>query len=600
MPIDVFRPGDVDNTNFRGLPKVNPTGLQTEAALYDTVANEMAKVSQTFNAIQARKNELAKREAMARVKIAEEELKNVDPVSGNGVTASMTPAAAASKQVVDAGVQGYTAKMEIDLQGNLARIANENAGNPARMREMMNAFIEKGQANLPPQISSYYKENATREANFYLEKTSRDQLNAGVAEAKNNVDTLINTQHDQLEQFGMPDSPVAQSTLELRSAKYRVALDNAVRAGHLTAGEAELRVLEIQDSMMESAIVGEIQRAPNKLDFALKVAAGKSGTYLDNASPKQRQYALATAQSLASVEDQIEARKERAIAKAKEASFVYYQKQIITDPFGDHSKTLDRMFKTASTVADMERYEKMKGFIDNAEDDLYNKSDRQTMMLFDMRANKGTLRQEDLDDAFANRDPKKRIGQADYRRLTEKLESEREGLTQTLAFKTFVDRLEIEFPAPRKSGLEGFIAAMGGKQPVGVSIPSEDGAALAANEKLQNETLLELQEAIRDGRITSPEQLTVWGEDRLNKIRASRNQGPYNPEIKEPIVQMARDKVFADPALKGLYDAYKTDRVKFLNAVRSGKISAYDANVLNRAFKGEPLGQVNQTLREGR
>jgi hypothetical protein len=599
MPITTFRPGDVDNTNFRGIPSIKPVGLDAEASLYGTVANEFDKVTQVFEGIQKQKKEMDKRESLAQVKIAEKDLENVDPAA-TGTNTTQKVQNAATKQVVDAGVQGYSAKMEIDLQGNMARIAQQNAGNPGLMHQKMQAYIEETTATLPKELETYYRGNATREANYYLSQATTDRVNADVGEAKNTVVTLIDSQQDQLQAMPAPASPAAQTALELRSAKYRVALDNAVKAGYLTPGEAQLRVMEVQESVMASAIVGEIQRAPNKLQFALDVAAGRSGTYLDAASPKQRLQGLAAATTMANVEDQIQARKDREVERARGAAFVRYQKQILADPNADHTATLTRMLNTAQTPADMERYSKMKDFIENSQNDLYNKSSPKAVAMLDYQANKGILTQDALDDAFANNDPNRRIGITDYNRLSGKIDEMREGLTDTLAYRTFADRLSLEFPAPKKSGLDAIVSAIGRSQvPVGASTPLTTTENMSENERLQNETLLELQEAIRDGTITSPQQLTTWGNERLNMIRTQRGKGLYQPEIVNPGVKMAQDEVAADPALNGLYQSYKNDRVRFINDVRSGKLTVYQANLINRALRGEPVEQ-NQTLRKPR
>lgn len=592
MPISVFRPGDVDNTNFRDIPTVRPTGLQAESAFYGTVAREMDKVSQTFDAIQKEKNKLAEREALAQIKIAEKDLEQIDPAAGvvNTPTQAKDKAAGA---VVNATVQGYNAKLELDLQSNLARIASETAGDPERMRQRMSAYIDQGETSLPAEIAGYYRENATREANSYLQKSTQERMNSDVEEGKATVITLVNTQQEQLQSSGQADSPVAQSTFELRGAKYKVALDNAVNAGYLTPAEAELRVMEVRDSMMESAIVGEIQRAPNKLQFALNVAAGKSGTYLDQASPKQRLQGLAAAQSLASVEDQIQARKDREIARASEANFVRNQKAVMADPFADHSKRLKSMFDNATTIEALGRYEKMKDYLDNAEDELYNKSDRKTLMLFDMRATKGTLRQADLDEAFGNLDASKRIGANDYNRLTAQLDRDRESLTESLAFKTLNDRLELEFPVPKTDGMEGIAANLAAKMgmPAPASFASaEQKQVWQNNEQLHQEVLLDAREAIRDGRITSPEQLTMWGEQRLNQVRTSRGQGGYKRQVDldPPMVKLAKQKVFANGQTTALYHAYKNNRKAFIRAIKDGKIDMATANLLDTAFGTVP------------
>lgn len=583
MAIPTFSPGQLIGPNSVSVRKYNPNGDLAEANMWGDVAHEMGKVAQTFSDIETRR---ALEEAEAEG-IRQASNPDFDPevLKKQAITS-------ADRAFRKGATTAYLSNLDMQTDQELVRINAESSGDPDLLFERMKTHIDSVSQQMPEVIAMQFKEGALRQANGYYTNALSGMASRVRSQQKTDILAGIELSESKLEQIGSPGSAEAEEQFSLEGAKYRVKLQSAVEAGFITENEALLRQSNLQDKMLDVSIKQAVFSAPDRLDFAMKVAAGESGTDFDNLPVNKRYNAVTAAQQFINAENSAQSLRDQQMRELVSSQVLQISDAVLSSPEDSASvEAVQRAISIANTPETVDQAYKLRDYIQNPNAARFQPLSGEYQEHLEYKAALGSLDQRTVNNAFGADMPDNRIGVEGWRALTSELSARPSEIVGGNAWKTFTERLESEFPVPQRSskGLAGLAASLG-LDVTNINIADGmDGVSekqKQENRRLLTQVLRDTQQKISDGDIDSESSLTQYATQKLGELRqqfgaASLNQ---NNRVKSrgPATQAAFVVMGSDEETRRMYQKYKDDRKGFLRDVNAGKIDMRTANTINR------------------
>jgi hypothetical protein len=245
---------------------------------------------------------------------------------------------------------------------------------------------------------------------------------------------------------------------------------------------------------------------------------------------------------------------------------------------------MDMLESSASSVEELDKVQKMRGYITNFEEDLYAKSSPRELATLSAMSARGELTAERLDESLANPDPDKRLSGKDYAVLLEQVQADRQGLPSTITWESWKERYDMQFPSPEKLSTTGMIVSFFGKSDPNAGLTPDELKKRQENETMKNKVFVTAKELIANGEIVNESQLSSWFGQEFAK--ASQNFGSVKVEgtSGKAVPEMAA--INSSPQLKNLYDFYSTkDKNQLLLDVKNEKLSSEDAAIILGVLK---------------
>lgn len=572
MPIPTPAQGQT-SVNLRRVPSVNSTAQRAEAQMWGEISNQMGRVASVFGQIDSRRV-AAERERQGAIDGASEDF---DPNQTNVRTSG-------ARIYRDSALKSYMARLEMDTQTALSRINVEQSQDPDSMVKSMNAYIDKTATDMPADVAANYKVMSSKTVNSLAIRAFEAKAARERDLAKRDTLALIDIAEERLGSFGIPQSAEDEELMAVEFAKYQSALDGAVESGFLAENETVLRREQLRGRVEDSTIMSAIQQAPNKLEFALAVAEGRSGTALDEYTPAARQKALASAQSLYSVEEQIESKAKAAQAAARKRFKTNAYKNLYANPESPQNNlVLEALENYATSPDDIVEVQRLRDFLENAQTERFTESNPQHLSYLESLAARGDLTLDELDMSHGSENKNIRLATSDYRRLVDEVESNREGLVNTITWESWQERLDLEFPSLEKMSTSEMMLALvtGNSADPNSGLSGDDLAKRKSFEKAKQALRVEAKTKIADGDISSESDLNEFLGEEYAKMKqrfGSKSLGE-GLTVQPPVLQMLPQDV------RDNYPLYLADENKFLSDVASGKLTAEQANVIDKAIK---------------
>lgn len=589
MPIPTFNPGtpNVDLTQIR---RFNPAGDQAAADMWGSVSNEMAKVSSTFGEIEARRV-MAEQEQLGKVAGAEN---GFDPSTlGKAVTQ-------ADMAFRKGAIGSYMARLDIDTNQAFTTINAESFEDPALLRRRMENYVDAQAGKMPVDVAIDYKQGALRSVDAFYSNSVSSAASRARSQQKDDIQAGIELSERRLKELGVPTNPASQAAYELEAAKLKVKQQNAIEAGVMTPNQIAVREQVLKEDLEDGTIYEAVMGQPGaaKMDFAMKVAEGKSGTGLDLLPPDRRIRAVTVAQQFLNAEKAQEDLAEKTQTRVAEQTIWNASELVAANPTDPRARAVvGNLMSLANTPETVNQVGKLRSYIANPNDARFAASNREYLDYLQLEAARGSLTQQQVDTAWGNDSANTRISTADRQQLSQLIKVKPKGILGTNAWDTFVGKLETEFPVRerRRTGMNALFASLG------LNIPSANGNAVTANglsegqmkanEGLVKQVLLETQEKISKGDIASEASLTDYGAKKIAELRQFYQGAAVDkanrPLVMSPAKQGAYMTVKTQPTMDQLYAKYKNDRDGFARDAASGQLDVKTINTINRMLEGE-------------
>lgn len=586
MAIPTFRPGETTEVNLSSVRKFEPAGDRAAAQMWNDVANEMGRVVQTYNEIETNKA--------------------LDRAQNEGIIAASQPGydpqelnreavTAADRAYRKGATAAYLSQLDMQTDQALTRINAESLDDPEVLRERMSAHIEMVSSQMPPVVAVQFKEAAASQANAYYTNSLSSQASKARTMQKTDVMAGLELSEARLAELGIPDNPQAEQQASLEGAKYKVKLQAAIEAGFLSPNEAALRTQDLQEKLLDSTIYKAVYSSPDRLNFAMKVANGESGTDLDALPVAKRYRAVTVAQQMINADEAAERLRNEQIRTQVNAQMLDISRNVFAAPQSEQAQAqIQKALTIANTPDAVDLAYKLQNYSAAPDAERFRPINGEYQAHLEYRAARGDLRQSDVNSAFGAEQPNSRIGADGWQKLTTELGSKPDKLVGSNAWDVFVARLESEFPVPQRSSVG--LAALAAKLNLPANsinlIDGTDGVGdkqKQENRSLITQVLRDTQQQIAAGVIDSESSLTNYGTKKLGELRQQYGAGSLNPANKVkprgPQQQAAWVVVGSDENARRMYEKYKDDREGFMRDLNAGKIDRRTANTINRLMK---------------
>lgn len=462
--------------NFRNVSAVRPVGLQAEAQLFDFVSRDFEIHSEQFAQAQA------------------------------------------------AAEKAQLAERDIALDLKTQEIRERNRLNPNGFARDMDNYILSTADNVPDEIRDAYILRARQKtASAFIQERQNfvtHQLEVGKREAK----AFLEIQENRLLSYGAPENEIDLQLINDDRVIYERFLESELNAGNMTPSEVNLRKQSLNDKMQSSYLLGKMQQNDMPLDFLVDVIGGETDDpILQNLSPAAKQEALSQGQQLFSALQQIEQRDERLRQELVDAQKTIHVDTIYQNPTSPTAQDSIKILRSlAATPEERKKVQDLQEFVANAESKRYKESDPSTVFDVESELARGELSQTRLDDLHGNG-----LSNEDFNKYRNRLESERDSLVSSPTYQLIKERMDEEFPGPKKlSQTELLLSMFGGNDIPGISKDPNEIARLQRNEKLKTQMLLDIKtQILEQGNINSETQLLEAGNAALVKMRQEVLQG---------------------------------------------------------------------------
>lgn len=505
--------------NFRNVRRVDFAGFRAQAEGFHSLAREAQRTQQTFQRIE----ENAVRNAMAQ--------------------------------------------RDIDLDLKVQEVREDNRLNPGGFLTSMETYVNTTADELPDNMRNDYLLRARQKtaAAFIQERRKFMQNQVEMNERESNA--FIELHENRLKSYGAPDNDIELDLLEQDQAIYDVFVNAEVEAGLITPSEAELRKQELNEEMQAGYLLDKMQNSDQPLDLLLDVLDGNTDDpVLQDLTPMAKQKALSQGQQLFNAIQQIEQRNERVLTEAVNAQKTTHVDNVYTNPTSpsalDSMETLKRL---ATTPEERIKLQKLDEFIAEAETARYNTTDAEIEFQVEGKLARGELTQNELDDLHGNG-----LSNSDFNKYRAKLDNQREGLVSSPTYRLVQERMDSEFPSPRKINFMDEIM-YGGRSLAELTAEQKQNEV---NERLKTQALIDLKTRILDDKtITSEGDLLEAGNAAIVKLRQEVAQGVKPDTPSKPVV-LTRQKQVAmqNPEAVDLSKKYSGNLDQLKRDVKAGKI----------------------------
>jgi len=505
--------------NFRNVRRVDFAGFRAQAEGFHSLAREAQRTQQTFQRIE----ENAVRNAMAQ--------------------------------------------RDIDLDLKVQEVREDNRLNPGGFLTSMETYVNTTADELPDNMRNDYLLRAWQKtaAAFIQERRKFMQNQVEMNERESNA--FIELHENRLKSYGAPDNDIELDLLEQDQAIYDVFVNAEVEAGLITPSEAELRKQELNEEMQAGYLLDKMQNSDQPLDLLLDVLDGNTDDpVLQDLTPMAKQKALSQGQQLFNAIQQIEQRNERVLTEAVNAQKTTHVDNVYTNPTSpsalDSMETLKRL---ATTPEERIKLQKLDEFIAEAETARYNTTDAEIEFQVEGKLARGELTQNELDDLHGNG-----LSNSDFNKYRAKLDNQREGLVSSPTYRLVQERMDSEFPSPRKINFMDEIM-YGGRSLAELTAEQKQNEV---NERLKTQALIDLKTRILDDKtITSEGDLLEAGNAAIVKLRQEVAQGVKPDTPSKPVV-LTRQKQVAmqNPEAVDLSKKYSGNLDQLKRDVKAGKI----------------------------
>lgn len=589
MAVPRFNPG-VPDVNLRQITHFSPTGTEAQAQLWGQVSAEFAKVGNTFSEIESRRVQ-AQQETMGKVAAGTE---GFDPAQlKQGITA-------ADRAFYKGAVASYMSRMDIDTNTSLANINAETYEDPSLMQRRMRNYVDSVAARMPVDIALQYKEGAMRIANNYFTNSVSAAAGRARSQQKDDIQAGIELSERRLKELGVPTTPAAQAAYEQEAAVLKTKQDAAVESGIFTPNQIAVRNQVLKEDLEDGTIYEAVSNQPGaaKFDFAMKVAEGKSGTGLDLLPPDRRYRAVQVAQTMLNAEKAQEDMAEKTRTRAAEAAIWDTSELAASDPRNPATiQKVNQLMTLANTPETVTQAAKLRNFVANPDDPRFLSSNKEYKDYLELEAARGSLTQTQVDTAWGSDSINTRISTNDRQALSQMIKVRPKGIMGTNAWDTFVGKLEAQFPVRerRRTGMSALFAQLG------LDVPNAGGTGktangltegqMKANEGLVKQILMETQEKISNGDITSESSLTEYGGRKIAELRQQYGLdagGVANQKVSlTPAKQGAYLTIQNDATMQQMFEKYKKDRAAFARDAATNQLDIRTINTISTMLEGE-------------
>lgn len=596
MPIPTFNPGQAVTVRLDQVPKFEPSGARAEGQMWGDVSQEMDQVAHMVGEIDRQQvldqQERAGMKAGAQPDFNPQQLEQVAATSADRV---WRKAASAS----------YLSKLDINGDAAMAKINAESGEDPEKLNQRLNEYIDGIASTMPETVALQYRDGASRTANAYYTNAVSSQVARDRGQHKADIIAGLELSEAKLKDMGAPDSPEAEKAQQLEAAKYAVRRRQAVEAGVLTENQLAVREQALQQDMTNSTIFQAVRAAPDKLDFALKLANGQSGLPgLDNLPADTRRYGVQVAQQLINEQNATEAiQKKQRLQQASEI-ITTDGEAIIDTPWAADMPAKAQQLETLALTPDAVDYVgKLRAYVANPSDERFTVMNGDTTVgdYLDYKAARGELSSDDVNTAWGNEQVNSRIDTATRKKLQLAVKGIPDQVVGSTAWKTYVARLETEFPVPDRSmsPKEAMLMQLWGHKPSGPGGLNANGltdAKMKENEQLVKQVLYDTQNKIRTGDIASESSLTEYSTKKLAELRQTYGGASVDtsarPLLTTPDKQAAWATITNDPSGTTLWTRYRADRKAFVDDVAAGRIDTRTPDGIRR------VNAINRLLQE--
>lgn len=583
MPLPRFNPG-VPNADLSQVRSFQPSGAQAEASMWNEMAGDMSRVSRVWGEIEDRRvaNE---QEAAGKVAGADP---NFDPMTLRKQAVTMADTAFRK-----GAVASYMSNLDLQKSEAFTTINAESFEDPALMRRRMEQYVDATAAKMPLEVAVDYKQGAMREADAYYANAMSAAAGRARSQQKDDIQAGIELSERKLKEMGTPTTPEAQAAYSLEAAKLKVKQEQAMQAGIYTPNQIAVRNQVLQEDLQDGTMYQAVgsQPADMRLDFAMKVAEGKSGTGLDMLSPEKRWRAVQVAQQMNNADDVAQRARDTMQRRQVQAQMIDITANVLKNPEApDSQESVRKAIAIANTPEAVNQAYKLADYINNPNADRFKVQTREYAEHLAWRAARGDLDQQDVDGAFGADRIGNRIDAADWERLSANVRAVPRDIVKGNAWRTFVAQLENEFPVPQPmSPQDAALAA------AGFAVNRETGSdGISQEQKLRNralvtETLNDAQQKIISGDIASENLLTSYAGRKITELRQQFGSGLVDPaNRKKPAApQGAFSLVGSDEGARNLYQQYKGDKAGFVARVKAGEIDRRTANAVWQLLNSE-------------
>lgn len=596
MAIPTFNPGQTIAVRLDQVPKFEASGARAEAKVWGDVSQEMGEVSRMVGEID-RQQVLDQREqeglrAGAQANFDPAELEQVARTSADRV---YRKAASAS----------YLSKLDIDGDAAMAKINAEHAEDPETLQQRLTQYIDGIASTMPEGVALQYRDGASRTANAYITNAVNGRAARDRGQQKADILAGLELSEAKLKEMGAPDTPEAVKAQQLEAAKYAVRRRQAVDAGVLTENQMMVREQALQEDMTNSTIFQAVRAAPDKLDFALKLADGKSGiATLDSLSADTRRYGVQVAQQLINEKNAAEAiQKKERLAQANEI-IATDGEEIIDSPWSADMPARALQLETLALTPDAVEYVgKLRAYVADPSNERFQVMNGDTTVgdYLDYKAARGELTSDDVNRSWGNEQINSRIDTATRKKLQLAVKGIPNEVVGTPAWKTYVARLEQEFPVPDRSmsPREAMLLQLWGRKasgPGGLNANGLTDAKMQENERLVKQVLYDTQNKIRAGEIASESSLTEYSTKKLAELRQTYGGTSVDTSARPKLDTVEKQSAWAtisnDPSATTLWTRYRADRKAFVDDVAAGRIDTTTPDGVRR------VNAINRMLQE--
>ncbi len=589
MPIPRFNPGNPD-VNLTQIRQFQPAGAQAEAEMWGDLSREMTRVSNTFGEIETRRV-MAEQETAGKVQAADP---NFDPMTLR--KAAVTAADTAYRK---GAVSSYMARLDIETNQAMTQINAESFEDPAMLRKRMENHVQSVASKMPIEVAVDYTAGAMRQADAYYANAVSAAAGRQRSQQKDDIKAGLELSERRLKELGVPSTPAAQAAYEMEAAKLKVKQQQALEAGVMTPNEILVREQVLKEDLEDGTVYQAIweQPAASRLNFAMSVAEGKSGTGLDLLPPDRRMRAVQVAQQIGNAEEAQRRINEMAQTRQAEQAIWNATEIVSTNPTDPRAReVVGKLMTLANTPETVEQAGKLRAYVMNPADPRFAASNPEYVDYLELEAARGKLTQQQIDSAWGNDSINTRVSTQDRQRLAQLIKVKPDGLVRTNAWDTYVAKLEQEFPVRerRRTGMNALFAQLGINVPSatgGVTMNGLTEAQMKANEQLVKQVLLETQEKIAKGEIASESSLTEYGGKKITELRQYFGGGSVNPANKPNVVPPSKQGAYGvmqtNPTLQQLHVKYKNDREAFARDASNGMLDVQTINTISRMLEGE-------------
>jgi hypothetical protein len=502
----------------------------------------------------------------------------------NSVSQDFQVHSARFQRAQDAANKAELARRDIDLDLKAQEIRERNRLNPGGFNEDMENYINATAENVPEEVRGAYMLRARQKtaATFINERQKfvAHQLDLG----KRDAEAFIEVQENRLLSYGVPSNEVELQLMQDDQSIYERFLDSEIAAGNLTANEVILKKQSLNEGMQASYALGRMQQEQLPLDFMVKVLKGNTDDpFLKDLSPGAKQKMLSQGQQLFSAQQQLEQRDERIRNEFITAQKTVHVDNIYNNPTSDTAQDSLKLLKsTATSPEERGKIEKLQEFVDNAEAERFQESDPEVVFDVEAALARGELTEDSLSTLHGEG-----LSNNDFNKYRAKVEQQRDSLIASPTFKLVKERMDAEFPSPKKLSQSELIMSMFSKKAIpGVSTDPEEIAKLEQNERLKNQMLLDLKGRILDDKsIGSEDQLLEAANAAIVKMRQEVLQG----STKGGPVVLTRPKQAAMQNTEAVEQSQKyVGKInKLRQDIKSGRIDADLGRAIYNIIKDE-------------